>query len=43
VIRGRQRPSVDLAKRIEAATDGRIKAIWLLGLEEPPSDLSKAS
>ena len=29
----REKPSVALAKRIEAATDGQVKAVVLLGLE----------
>lgn len=29
-------PSADLAKRIQADTAGRVTAIALLGLEEPP-------
>ena len=39
-----------LAKRIEAATNGEIRAVWLLGLEAPPdlhlpttTDVVKAS
>lgn len=42
--------SVKLAKRIEAATNGEIRAVWLLGLEAPPdlhlpttTDVVKAS
>ena len=31
---GQRRPSPDLAKRIEAATDGEVRATSLLGLEE---------
>lgn len=29
----RERPSVDLAQRIEEATDGAVRAVVLLGLE----------
>jgi transcriptional regulator with XRE-family HTH domain len=32
---GQSRPSPDVAKRIEAATDGEVSAASLLGLEEP--------
>lgn len=36
ILNGVRRPRLPLAKRIEAATGGAIRAAWLLGLEEPP-------
>ena len=41
VLNHRTPPSVDLAKRIESATDGSIQAAELLGLHHP--SLSQAS
>jgi hypothetical protein len=37
VLKGSVSPSSKLAKRIEIATDGAVKAVWLLGLETPPA------
>ena len=36
VLAGKAGCSRKLAKRIEAATHGSIRAVWLLGLEDPP-------
>lgn len=32
---GTRRPSIELAQRIEKATDGKVSALELLGLETP--------
>jgi len=37
VIEGKSSCSAKMAKRIEDATEGEIKAVWLLGLETPPA------
>jgi len=46
VLKGSIYPGRKLAKRIEAATNGAIRAVWLLELETPPehqpSPLDKA-
>ena len=36
VLKGTIGCSAKLAKRIETATGGVVRAVWLLGLEEPP-------
>lgn len=43
VLKGEQYPSRSLAKRIESATGGAIRAVWLLGLEDPPPHHSSES
>jgi|GEM_PF-3766792 len=39
VLKGSITPSSKLAKRIESETHGAIRAVWLLGLEDPPVHL----
>lgn len=34
IAKGKRRPSVEMARRIETATQGKVKAIGLLGLKE---------
>lgn len=40
IISGRRTPRADLAKRISAATDGRVSAARLMGLEDAAHDQS---
>ena len=42
VLAGVSPASVELAKRIESATNGAVKAVWLLGLEDPPPPVKAA-
>lgn len=36
VATGKRPFSADMAKAVEAATKGRVKAVWMLGLKNPP-------
>lgn len=43
IVSGRRTPRADLAKRISAATDGKVSAARLMGLDEHDQSVQRAS